>query len=122
MVPIVAREVNAETVPEALRKLNWIFCRDGDDFGKKTDELISALETHLEWVHAHTRLLTRAIEWENNDKNNSFVLRGDDLRPQSSGSRRPLPTRNANLPRSKLTTSSRVAKPLLGGSGSRLGL
>src|SRR6266704_1210715 len=28
MVPIVAQEVNADTVPEALRKLNWIpFCR-----------------------------------------------------------------------------------------------
>ena len=27
-----------------------------------------------------TRLLSRAIEWNANDKNNSFVLRGDDLR------------------------------------------
>src|SRR5439155_20642930 len=41
---------------------------------------ISALDTDLEWVHTHTRLLTRAIEWENKGKNNSFVLRGDDLR------------------------------------------
>ena len=31
-------------------------------------------------MHAHTRLLTRAIEWNANGKNNSFVLRGDDLR------------------------------------------
>ena len=80
MVPIVAREVNADTVPEALAKLNWIFYRDGDDFEKATDELISAFDTDLNWVHAHTRLLTRAIEWENKGKNNSFVLRGDDLR------------------------------------------
>jgi hypothetical protein len=58
MVPIVAREVNADTVPEALRKLNWIFCKDGDDFEKATNELISALDTDLKWVHAHTRLLT----------------------------------------------------------------
>src|SRR4029077_21197913 len=42
--------------------------------------LISAFDTDLEWVHAHTRLLTRAIEWENKGKNNSFVLRGEDLR------------------------------------------
>jgi WD40 repeat protein len=80
MVPIVAREVNADTVPEAMAKLNWIFCRDGDDFEKATDTLISALDTDLEWVHAHTRLLTRAIEWEANKKSNSFVLRGEDLR------------------------------------------
>jgi len=80
MVPIVAREVNADTVPEALRKLNWIFCLDGDDFENATDTLISALDTDLKWVHAHTRLLTRAIEWNANGKNNSFVLRGEDLR------------------------------------------
>jgi len=80
MVPIVAREVNAQAVPESLAKLNWIFCRESDDFEKATDELISALDTDLDWIHAHTRLLTRAIEWENKGQNNSFVLRGDDLR------------------------------------------
>src|SRR6266487_2863381 len=40
MVPIVAREVNADAVPEALAKLNWIFyCREEDDFEKATDTL-----------------------------------------------------------------------------------
>ena len=80
MVPIVARDVNADTVPEALAKLNWIFFRESDDFEKATDTLISAFDTDLDWVRVHTRLLTRAIEWENKGKNNSFVLRGDDLR------------------------------------------
>jgi hypothetical protein len=80
MVPIVAREVNADTVPEALAKLNFIFFyREGDDFEKRTNELISALDTDLTWVRMHTRLLTRAIEWETNGKNNSFALRGEDL-------------------------------------------
>src|SRR6266702_7624252 len=80
MVPIVARDVDAAAVPEPLAKLNWIFCRESDDFEKATDTLISAIDTGLKWVHAHTRLLTRAIEWNANGKNNSFVLRGDDLR------------------------------------------
>jgi len=80
MVPIVARDVNADTAPEPLAKLNWIFFREGDDFEKATETLISALDTDLDWVHAHTRLLTRAIEWKNKGSNNSFVLRGDDLR------------------------------------------
>ena len=31
-------------------------------------------------MRAHTRLLTRAIEWNARGKNNSFVLRGEDLR------------------------------------------
>ena len=80
MVPVIAREVEAKAVPEPLAKLNWIFCRESDDFEKAIDDLVSALDTDLDWIHAHTRLLTRAIEWENKGKNNSFVLRGDDLR------------------------------------------
>ncbi|MEO7317919.1 MAG: toll/interleukin-1 receptor domain-containing protein, partial [Chthoniobacteraceae bacterium] len=80
MVPIVAREVNAAEVPEALAKLNWIFCRESDAFDAATDTLISALDTDLDWVRAHTRLLTRSVEWETKGNNSSFVLRGDDLR------------------------------------------
>ncbi len=80
MVPLVARDVEAKAVPEALAKLNWIFCRESDDFEKATATLISALDTDLPWIRTHTRLLTRAIEWEAKGKNNSFGLRGDDLR------------------------------------------
>ena len=80
MVPIVAREVDAQTVPEPLAKLQWIFCRETDDFQAAAGALVSALDTDLDWVHAHTRLITRALEWEANKRSNSFVLRGEDLR------------------------------------------
>ena len=80
MVPIVARTVNDASVPEALAKFNYIFFRESDDFEEATDKLISALDTDLDWVRVHTRLLTRAIEWDANGRNRSFVLRGDDLR------------------------------------------
>ena len=98
MVPIVAREPNAGSAPEALAKLNWIFFRESDDFEKATDALINALDTDLDRVHAHTRLLTRAIEWESKGKNKSFMLRGDDLRAaerwlaDASTSKEPKPT------------------------------
>jgi len=80
LVPIVHRDVAADRVPKSLGELNWIFCRDSDDFEEATDTLIRALDTDLKWVRAHTRLLTRAIEWDANGRNNSFVLRGEDLR------------------------------------------
>src|SRR6266513_3150314 len=81
MVQIVAQDVNADTVPEALAKLEWIFyCRAGDDFEKATDKLISALDTDLAWVHAHTDLLTQAIKWKANSKSRSLVLRGEALK------------------------------------------
>src|SRR5215472_12657975 len=80
LVPIVHRDVAADKVPKSLGELNWIFYRESDDFEEATDTLISALDTDLDWVRAHTRLLTRAIEWEANKKSNSFALRGEDLR------------------------------------------
>jgi WD40 repeat protein len=80
LVPIVHRDVAADLVPKSLGELNWIFFRDSDDFEEATGKLISALDTDLKWVRAHTRLLTRAIEWDANGRNNSFVLRGEDLR------------------------------------------
>src|SRR5437773_9393160 len=80
LVPIVHRDVAADRVPKSLGELNWIFYRDSDDFEEATDTLIRALDTDLNWVRAHTRLLTRAIEWDANGRNNSFVLRGEDLR------------------------------------------
>ncbi len=80
LVPVVHRDVAADRVPKSLGELNWIFCRDSDDFGEATETLVRALDTDLSWVRAHTRLLARAIEWDTNGRNNSFVLRGDDLR------------------------------------------
>lgn len=80
LIPIVAREVRVETAPEPLAKLNWIFCRETDDFAKATDDLSTALNTDPVWIRDHTRLLTRALEWETHQKNDSFVLHGLDLR------------------------------------------
>lgn len=80
MIPIMARDTDAKAVPEPLAKLNWVFARDADSFEAAADFLISALDTDLGWVRAHTRLTTRAVEWEAKGKNDSFALRGVDLR------------------------------------------
>ena len=81
---------------------------------------MSALDTDLKWVRAHQRLLTRAIEWDANPSNNSFVLRGEDLQEQpNSGSRKLAPKKNASPQRSKPNTSSQAAKPLHDVSSSR---
>ena len=72
--------------------------------------LISALDTDLDLVRAHTRLLTRAIEWNANGKNNSFVLRGDDLRRLSNGWRKPAHKKTASPQRCKPNTSLPAVK------------
>ena len=112
MIPIVAREVDAKAVPEPLAKLNWVFYRDTDDFEEATDTLISALDTDFNWVHAHTRLLTRAIEWNANGKNNSLFCAAMICARLSDGLRKLSPKKNASPQRSKPNTSSPAAKRL----------
>ena len=79
IVPLLRRETEPAQIPQALAARNWIFFRDADDFDAASRTLAQALETDLEWVRAHTRLLTRALEWSRGSRDRSLLLRGADL-------------------------------------------
>jgi len=78
LVPLVFRDADSARIPQSLSELNWIFIREQDDFTGAIDTLIEALDTDLERVKAHTRLLVRAREWDNR-KHHSLLLRSRDL-------------------------------------------
>ena len=79
LVPIVYRPVAPELVPEPIRFHNWILFEEHADFDAAIATLDTALHLDLEWVHEHTRLLVRAVEWDQHGRDRSFVLRGRDL-------------------------------------------
>lgn len=79
LVPILYREVSPKDVPPALSQLNWIYMRPPDDFEGATKALLQTLDTDLDWVKMHTRLLVRALEWQQHKQNDSYLLRGADL-------------------------------------------
>lgn len=79
IVPVVARDVEPAAVPAPLARINWLFLREGDDFETGFDQLTKALETDLEWVRIHSRLLVRAREWEINARDPGYLLGGSDL-------------------------------------------
>jgi len=79
LVPIVRVDVEAQEIPQALAALNWIFFREHDEFDQALLSLITAIDTDLDWVRAHTRLLLRAKEWDNKGQGTAWVLRGKDL-------------------------------------------
>jgi hypothetical protein len=79
IVPVVWRDAPNEIIPDTLKKLNWIFLRGEDDFESGIQTLIEALETDLDWLKLHTRLLVRALEWDKAGRNKSFVLHGSEL-------------------------------------------
>ena len=84
LAPIWRRDVDDESVPPDLASHQYVYFRESDDFEKSFESLMKALDTDLEWVREHTRLLTRAKEWdkkrqEKKGRDGSSLLRGKDL-------------------------------------------
>lgn len=98
LVPLVWREgFNLDDVHAAISEHNWIFFRETDDFEQAFGKLLTALDTDLEYVRNHTRLLIRAKEWQRKFSDSSFLLRGTDLLEaeqwlEISGTQQPQPT------------------------------
>ena len=82
-VPVLYRDLNEETHKSALHPTisshNWIFFREEDDFDASMEKLISALRTDLDHVGEHTRLLVRAIEWDEKGRDASLLLNGTEI-------------------------------------------
>src|SRR5919204_1404316 len=52
--PIVCQRVEDGAVPEALRRLNFIFFDDPGQFEASADKLAEALQTDIGWIRQHT--------------------------------------------------------------------
>ena len=79
LLPILRKDVDAKDVHPSLSALNWIYFRDCDDFNSALQTLSKALDTDLEHVRLHTRLLRAAIEWEKQNRDESWLMRGSVL-------------------------------------------
>jgi hypothetical protein len=112
IIPLLRREPGEMRAPPELASRNWILFRATDDFDEAVNSLVRALNTDLDWVRAHTRLLVRANEWEHNRRDGSLLMRGADLRDaeqqlaSTAAGREPEPTR---LQRQYVLASRRAA-------------
>src|SRR5215207_11627196 len=79
MVPLWHRDVADEEVPSDLAAHQYVYLRESDDFEDSFERLLEALDTNMEWVHFHTRLLSGAKEWDKGGRDPSFLLRGKTL-------------------------------------------
>ena len=80
IIPVLYQDVDEKALAPPVRDKHWIFIREEDDFDNGVACLIKALDTDVEWVRSHTRLLIRAREWEKHNYDDSYALRGSDLR------------------------------------------
>ncbi|HXQ34729.1 MAG TPA: TIR domain-containing protein, partial [Anaerolineales bacterium] len=79
VIPLVVRDIKGDEAPKQLSHLNWIFFREGDDFDAALKKLMTAIQTDYEWAATHRRLQIKALDWERNNKEGGFLLRGMDL-------------------------------------------
>ncbi|NES24140.1 MAG: toll/interleukin-1 receptor domain-containing protein, partial [Symploca sp. SIO3E6] len=62
-----------------IRKLNWVyFQEETDDLEKSLADLVKLLRSHTDYVAQHSRLLVKALEWERNQKQHSWLLVGEE--------------------------------------------
>ncbi len=80
IVPVVRDVVADAEIPEDIRNRNWIPFTDSDDYDASLQRVVQALDTDLELRKEHTRILVKAIEWEHEGKERSFLLRGAELK------------------------------------------
>jgi Sulfatase-modifying factor enzyme 1/TIR domain len=73
--PIVCRQVENSAVPEALRRLNFIFFDDSSRFEASADKLGEALQTDIVWIRDHTKFGEAARGWAAAGRPNGLLLR-----------------------------------------------
>ncbi|MAT76408.1 hypothetical protein CMK14_14835, partial [Candidatus Poribacteria bacterium] len=114
IIPVVWRFVEPEEMHERLAAANWVYMReDEDDYDAGFQTLVEALQTDLEHVQEHTRLHVRATEWDDNGRDNSFLVRGSDLRSATRWIRNSLEAEIEPIPTAMQQTyvqASQVAK------------
>jgi WD40 repeat protein len=79
IVPLLLRPVADELVPEGVRVRNWIPFLRPSDFNRGVARVVEALNTDLAWAREHTRWLLKALEWDAEHRERSFLLRGSEL-------------------------------------------
>ncbi|MEB3120071.1 MAG: TIR domain-containing protein [Snowella sp.] len=84
ILPIVYRDADElldknNSAHQAISSHNWLFFRDTDNFEESFQELIDALNLDIAHVKSHTRLLVRALEWDNKGRKDGFLLKDENL-------------------------------------------
>jgi formylglycine-generating enzyme required for sulfatase activity len=77
--PIVCRRVEDSAVPDALRRLNFIFFDDPERFEVSADTLANALESDINWIRQHTEFGEAERRWSSAGRPNGLLLQSPTL-------------------------------------------
>ncbi len=83
VIPIVLKKFDPAPPPEGIGHINWVYftphAGQENTFETSFPKVIQSLEANYELASEHTRVLLRAIEWDKNQRNNSYLLKGAEI-------------------------------------------
>jgi CHASE2 domain-containing sensor protein len=80
IVTVLYRAVTTAELLSTLASVQWIdFNKHNGDFYANFGEVVRTLDTDLEYMRSHTRLLLKGLEWDKEKRDPSYLLRGKDL-------------------------------------------
>jgi WD40 repeat protein len=94
IVPVLRSPVPDPELPEEIRERNWIPFTELDDYDTSLERVVRALDTDLNFRREHTRWLVKAIEWDGEKRDRSFLLHGSELKAAESWLARTSPDAN----------------------------
>jgi WD40 repeat protein len=80
IVPLVRRRSDGTSVPDELKRLNYVYAREDDNFDHAIEQILATIDGLPTWERTHTRLLERAGQWDAKGRDGSLLLRGSELR------------------------------------------
>lgn len=83
IVPVLCESIDEDAtlskLHAAIRTHNWLnFNETERSFGENLERLFDTLTVDMDYLRQHTRYLVRAREWNDRQRNVSFLLRGTD--------------------------------------------
>lgn len=79
ILPVLIRPIGSTPAPSMLAALNYVRFDEGRSFMVGLIALVRALKMDVDWLREHTRLLTRAIEWDDAQRPANRLLSGTDI-------------------------------------------
>lgn len=101
IIPIVLKNFDGYDIPKGIGHINWIYftphAGQENTYEESFPKILDVLHNDLDHVKQHKRFLLRAIEWQENNKDRSFLLFGEEIENgqswlADSAGKEPIPT------------------------------
>ncbi len=83
IIPLVLKKFDDYPIPESIGHINWIYftphAGHENTYAESMPKVLQALDTDLDYVRVHKRLLVKALEWESHTRNASYLLNGTEI-------------------------------------------